>query len=196
MESATWERIGPADSKEWGLQTDSRQNGVLQLPPAVPSMESRGWFQTNGELQAKLSAALSMESRDRAKGWDFPLYWQKPRDVTASSHCSLKGEGLAFGQNNLPAQLASRRILCQLSWALSRLVFQLNLRSPIRESQLDRELECKENGAWPEETYQQPLETVKRDSKHKRVRGAPCLCFSPLNAIRSSLWSCHCHHIC
>ena len=40
-------RIEPANLKQWGLRTDSKQNGELQLP-TVPNVESGEGFQTNG----------------------------------------------------------------------------------------------------------------------------------------------------
>lgn len=47
LELGTGGRIEPKHPEEWGLWTDSKQHGELQLPPAVPSVESRdrgeGW---------------------------------------------------------------------------------------------------------------------------------------------------------
>ena len=44
-----------------GPNQQTPKNGEPQLPPAAPSMQSGGGFQTDGELQTKPPAAPSME---------------------------------------------------------------------------------------------------------------------------------------
>ena len=53
-------------------------HGKLQLPAAATNMKPEEGFTT--ELQTKLSAVFSVESRDRAKGW-----------VSHLDSCGLKG---------------------------------------------------------------------------------------------------------
>ncbi|KAK2492712.1 hypothetical protein MC885_016371, partial [Smutsia gigantea] len=55
-----------AGPKEWELQTASK-HAELGLPPAVHHVEAGEGFQTNGELQAKLSATPDVESRLKTK---------------------------------------------------------------------------------------------------------------------------------
>ena len=78
MEVWGGERIEPTNPKT--KDTDSKQNGEVQLPPAVPQMESGGRFQTNGDLQTNPSSLPNVEPRDRVQGWVF--CW---------GYCRLKG---------------------------------------------------------------------------------------------------------
>ena len=115
MEHWTEKKDEPANPKEWRLQTGSKQNVKLQLPPTIASMESGGWIQTNGELRTKLLAVPNVEPRDIAKNWDYPIKELWCERVGVWLLVELCASSIGSEQNPLPAQLTPGRILYWLS---------------------------------------------------------------------------------
>lgn len=135
----------------------------------------------SGELQLPLTVP-NMESRDRVKVWGFPLgeLWSESLVAWLRAHTSAQ---LGIGQNG------------QFIWAQGRTICEPKLTRPVKESQIDQELKCKE---WSSTERNLPVVfgDVEKDSKLKSIHRAPHLCFLLfLNVARGHFGSCCWHQI-
>lgn len=67
----------------------------------------------------------------------------------------------------MPIQLALGRILNQLNWVLGGIVYQLKLTRPVKESQLDLELQHKEGIAQTQRDLPTALRNGEKDNEIK-----------------------------